>query len=108
MRPTVVHRFDLDEVKESETLAEAAQPVERKRAPNGSQGAVIAAGRASAGEGFAQRVFSAERRHGFPLSTMTKSNAITTHPATAAMTAPDVTKANGFNMHDTYPDAFAR
>ena len=69
--------------------------------PIGSYGAVIAAGRASAGEGFAQRVFSGERRHGLPLSTMTKSNAITMHAATAAMTAPDVTKANGFNIGRT-------
>jgi hypothetical protein len=32
---------------------------------------------------------------------MTKSNAITMHAATAAMTAPDVTKANGFNIGTT-------
>ena len=69
--------------------------------PIGSYGAVIAACRASAGEGFAQRVFSGERRHGLPLSAMTKSNAITMHAATAAMTAPDVTKANGFNIGTT-------
>jgi len=69
--------------------------------PIENYGAVIAAGRASAGEGFAQRVFSGKRRHGFPLSTMTKSNAITMHAATAAMTAPDVTKANGFNIGTT-------
>jgi len=55
----------------------------------------------SASEGFAQRVFSGERHHGLPLSTMTKSNAITMHAATAAMTAPDVTKANGFNIGTT-------
>jgi len=58
-------------------------------------------GGASAGEGLAQRVFSGERVHGFPLSTTTKSNAISAHPAMAAMTAPEVTKANGFSIGRT-------